>query len=719
MLDNISILITGNPYSSSGFSEIGKVGTGLVPIDPQWPMNASGDRVMTIAEKDNAAIYCLMFHSTLISADNGSRTGVLNFQLKIPFGYAIMDAQGDKVSPFKFMLELFKAYESSHLTKYPGVAGWNFSGDGKMTPEEFERFTAPYSLTEHRLPSRHLKGTGEVVLVLKQEEIEAITLDYAYPELTVYAKLILCQQGITNPIELSKLVIPRKPIYEIFVNGVKQDCLIRKGDEPFTITVMPDVSYKLPKSLKVDCEKAIAEGLVDFINERIDYTLKFEDKVKEHRVKVKLTGCEGNPELYRKLLKEILDGIDLQGSIGFYASGETNLNSSTRIFTMTGKSTEMNFKMVYKKLPQNVSCENQNVKYDGEEELVFKYKKLVPIIIPSNNDSETVQLGIFVQAEDEDVFNKLKGKAFDLELSGWGNKPSLIYKNVTCGNPVEISFGKNKATCYTQNVEVVTSYLKNARVEVFCEEEHFKLNVNEKGIMLDKKKGIYYVIIEALRVGSFTVWKPKLTKWLVMTIVFALGWWIGENYQPFHRGNPEDSSKYTVVIDSIELSNKEVVTFPYENYDSSQNEDITESEVVDAETGTPDMLTQQAKCYLNLINTTHLSFEKVREIQNWINNNSANSRSISQYDRLNSIILQYGKAMDYIKKIDSGSWDEAFPKTLNQFINGLPHDRDYKHLRVKMQKLNNGNMDSDVQVGTNLILFKQEHPNGVSSFSEL
>ena len=51
MIDNIAILISGNPVSSSGVKGIGGIGTGLVSIDPEWPSRVQGDIALVITEK--------------------------------------------------------------------------------------------------------------------------------------------------------------------------------------------------------------------------------------------------------------------------------------------------------------------------------------------------------------------------------------------------------------------------------------------------------------------------------------------------------------------------------------------------------------------------------------------------------------------------------------------------------------------------------------------
>ena len=183
MIDNIAILISGNPVSSSGVKGIGGIGTGLVSIDPEWPSRVQGDIALVITEKGQLSNYCLMLTSKLISSSDGNRTGTLNIQLQIPFGKVLADAEGNKVSPFTLLEKVFNHYKQHHLTQYPGVEGWNYATDWEMTQAEFEELLEPYKLIDRVLPNRHLSGTGEAFIAMSPEKMSQFTLDYAYPEL--------------------------------------------------------------------------------------------------------------------------------------------------------------------------------------------------------------------------------------------------------------------------------------------------------------------------------------------------------------------------------------------------------------------------------------------------------------------------------------------------------------------------------------------------------
>lgn len=378
MIDNIAILITGNPVSSSGVRSIGGIGTGLTVIDPKWPSMAQGNLALIITDKGQSSNYCLMFPSRLISSSGANREGVLNIQLQLPHGKMLADAEGKMVSPFTLMEEVFNHYKQHHLTQYPGVEGWNFANDWEMTQAEFEELLEPYTLIDRVLPTRHLSGTGEAFIAMSPEKMSQFTLDYAYPELVDYGKVILSTVGSTNPPELTRLEIPRRPRFEIYVNGKKQDGLVREGDEAFSMKIEPPYTYQKPAAITVDFEKAVAEGKVDRVNERINYTVKFEDKEQNYKIKIILKGLEGESNR-DKVMNELLKAVYLENRAaeGYQPAEKIWPNgrlSNPLEFTLKGKQIISSWEPKWDNLPENV-YKDEVKSLDNGFEVTFSYKK--------------------------------------------------------------------------------------------------------------------------------------------------------------------------------------------------------------------------------------------------------------------------------------------------------------------------------------------------------
>ena len=551
MIDNIAILITGNPVSSSGVRSIGGIGTGLTVIDPKWPSMAQGNLALIITDKGQSSNYCLMFPSRLISSSGANREGVLNIQLQLPHGKMLADAEGKMVSPFTLLEEVFNHYKQHHLTQYPGVEGWNFANDWEMTQAEFDSLLAPYTLIDRVLPTRHLSGTGEAFIAMSPEKMSQFTLDYAYPELVDYGKVILSTVGSTNPPELTRLEIPRRPRFEIYVNGKKQDGLVREGDEAFSMKIEPPYTYQKPAAITVDFEKAVAEGKVDRVNERINYTVKFEDKEQNYKIKIILKGLEGESNR-DKVMNELLKAVYLENRAaeGYQPAEKIWPNgrlSNPLEFTLKGKQIEDTWELKWDKLPENV-YKDEVKSLDNGFEVTFSYKK------PQSNNGRkreeqnqageskpTVQkkevetVPVYITAEDPKdgkLTDEAQGIKFDMTLIIDVEKDVnlLTYHGIRCDSDEAKTqkLGNKDYSCYEGKVEMpmtlwndwIAPYSKRG-IEVKSHDSRYKLEAEFcKGT---KNGGKPYIAVYASRTSKGAMflhqWGFLLKTFIVLLIL--------------------------------------------------------------------------------------------------------------------------------------------------------------------------------------------------------
>ena len=548
MIDNIAILITGNPVSSSGVRSIGGIGTGLTVIDPKWPSMAQGNLALIITDKGQSSNYCLMFPSRLISSSGANREGVLNIQLQMPHGKMLADAEGKMVSPFTLMEEVFNHYKQHHLTQYPGVEGWNFAKDWEMTQAEFDSLLAPYTLIDRVLPTRHLSGTGEAFIAMSPEKMSQFTLDYAYPELVDYGKVILSTVGSTNPPELTRLEIPRRPRFEIYVNGKKQDGLVREGDEAFSMKIEPPYTYQKPAAITVDFEKAVAEGKVDRVNERINYTVKFEDKEQNYKIKIILKGLEGESNR-DKVMNELLKAVYLENRAaeGYQPAEKIWPNgrlSNPLEFTLKGKQIEDTWELKWDKLPENV-YKDEVKSLDNGFEVTFSYKKpqsnngrkreeqnRADELKPTVQKKEVETVPVYITAEDPKdgkLTDEAQGIKFDMTLIIDVEKDVnlLTYHGIRCNSDEAKTqkLGNKDYSCYEGKVEMPMAlwndwiaYSKRG-IEVKSYDQRYKLEAESyKGT---KNGGKPYIAVYASRTSKGAMF---LHQWgfLLKTLIVLL-----------------------------------------------------------------------------------------------------------------------------------------------------------------------------------------------------
>ena len=719
MIDNIAILITGNPVSSSGVRSIGGIGTGLTVIDPKWPSMAQGNLALIITDKGQSSNYCLIFPSRLISSSGANREGVLNIQLQLPHGKMLADAEGKMVSPFTLMEEVFNHYKQHHLTQYPGVEGWNFANDWEMTQAEFDSLLAPYTLIDRVLPTRHLSGTGEAFIAMSLEKMSQFTLDYAYPELVDYGKVILSTVGSTNPPELTRLEIPRRPRFEIYVNGKKQDGLVREGDEAFSMKIEPPYTYQKPAAITVDFEKAVAEGKVDRVNERINYTVKFEDKEQNYKIKIILKGLEGESNR-DKVMNELLKAVYLENRAaeGYQPAEKIWPNgrlSNPLEFTLKGKQIEDTWELKWDKLPENV-YKDEVKSLDNGFEVTFSYKKpqsnngrkrdeqnRADELKPTVQKKEVKVIPVYITARDPKDVDLAKGIEFDMTfiLDEENDINLLTYYGIRCDSkePTEFNRGNKKYPCYEGKVEVPATlwnnwskYAKTDDVKVESCNHRYKL---EAKLYKDKKDGdSSYIAVYASRTSKGAMFLHKWGFWLNILLVLlvlggcaVIGAYVENNRDLLPNSKAVVAPNMPQEVPDPEVSigedghvyiNKKIEVTIGENghwfingndMGRTPNNGIAGEKTLignagrdaddPAPTGSDNVnyaaLNAKSARYMELISKAEMSFPQVDEIKKWIDDNRQHGNKIDNYGKISVAVKDFGKCRDVSMQMNAGA----------------------------------------------------------------
>lgn len=750
MIDNIAILITGNPTSSSGVRRIGSIGVGLAADDFKFPQVAGGDSALIITENGQSSNYRLIFRPMLISSFESSRDGALNLQLQLPHGKVLVDADGKMISPYTLLHMVFNHYKEHHLTDYPGVPGWNFAKDWEMKPDEFDSLLVPYTLKDRVLPNRHLSGTGEAFIAMPLDKMAQFTLDHAYPELVGYEKVILSTLGMTTP-GLARIEIPRRPMFEIYVNGKKQDGLVREGDEAFSKTIMPPYpqsKYQMPATVVVDFEKAVADGKVDRANERIDYTVKFEDKVETRTVKIELTGCENSQNLYNTLIKQLLDKVKLQYPEAYTKPiGPTKKDADTRTLTFTLKGAELEHKWEPKLddlLPTNVRKKETTNVYNGyvlkfhyemqqkkQDELkrIDKSKAIEP-------KKEVEAVSVFITSkdvEDRELTSLSKNIEFDMTfiLDEENDINLLTYYGIRCDSsePTEFNRGGKTYPCYEGKVEVPVTlwnnWIKYAKAEDVKAEScdpRYKLKAK---LYKGKKDGDSpYIAVYASRTSKWAIiWRRYLLNTLFVLLVLfgcaVIGAYIENNCDLLPNPKtevapnvPQETPDPVVTIGDdgrVYINNEIEVTIGENGHwfidgndmgrtpnngntgDVSHKEDNTDPKANPDPAPKPDdvdyaALNTDAARYIKLICSADMTFAQVDKIKEWVDDNAAHCRDIENYEQIKTAIGEYAKCRDLLQKMNN--WNGDMGKLVDDFkskIGKIRNDGVYGDLLLNLR----------------------------------
>lgn len=784
MIDNIAILITGNPVSSSGVRSIGGIGSGLMLTDPAWPSRAQGEFALIITDKGQSSNYCLMFPSRLISSSGANREGVLNIQLQMPHGKVLADAGKKMVSPFSLLEKVFDHYKQHHLTQYPGVPGWNYATDWEMKSEEFEELLEPYKLIDRVLPNRHLSGPSEkeAFIAMSPEKMSQFTLDYAYPELVDYGKVILSTVGSTNPPELARLEIPRRPMFEIYVNGKKQDGLVREGDEAFPMTITPpNPSYQKTATVVVDFNKAAAEGKVDWANECINYTVEFEDLKHDWKVKVILTGLEGESSR-DKIMKELLGAVYLESqAAGLYQPADkikpNGRLANTLEFTLKGKQIISSWEPKWDNLPENVYKDEVKSLYRGFE-VTFSYKKpqsnngrrrdeqnRVDNSKPTVQKKEVEIVPVYITTEnstDEKLLNSIRKLKVDVTLlverSDKNDYLATFYGVRGDSDKREtITVDDKEHSCYVGEIKVPLELWENK----WNKQTGKKVDVESSNQKYDLSARFYEgrVIVQAKAASTLAILWRNWGNVLSAVVILLVGGVIGtvvENYQDFWPNSkavvapnvPQGTSDPVVTVGdngrSVYINNEIEVTIGENGHWIIDGEDNGESPYKIAADKTPTgnagrerddnpvatgsdnvdyaALDRVAADYMVLIGKAEMTFPQVDEIKKWIDENRQHSKKIDNYGKIAAAIKDFGKCRDVLLRINAAADMDALCPQIKNVVSTLSKDPILKELRIKMQRfLYEGGkpLEKEEQIIDKIYQFSKKHPDGISSFKEL
>lgn len=532
-MDNkISIFITGNPHASSGSINIGSIGTGLKLLDTGWPSTSAvmGNYALTVTDDVAFSTYCLIIRPSLITSEGSNRSGVLNFQMRLPLGHSLMNLATNSVEdPLTVLLRLFNEFRSRYMQVYPGVEGMSFKADASMTEADLEEFLNDYMLKREDLPNRYLNGSGDAVVALPEEKLKQLLANRAYPELTRYNRLILTEMGATTA-SLSRLQIPRTPRYDIFINGQKQPQTVGDGDAPFTLTVQPPNSYQLPAQVNVDINEARSKGLIDTREERINYHVFFADKEESRVYRIQLQGDKS-----AAMLEKIIKSLDFKAQVPFgreqILSGKPSVESKTVTLRLKGGQLDMNWEPVLKSPLPNVTGPYVNLGVDGQYTVLFTYKKPEPVATPvsgpnldwKGSNEQQIDIPVSVVASggmDVEMIRSMQQLHFNLHIPLTSGE--LVIPKVKCGK-------SKSSNGYSASVRVprcCLDFIKTSgQIQAIPDDADYELkaSIDGKG---DKPFAIKIVASEAERPGAFgRVMRSRGAQILLTALIlFIIGW---------------------------------------------------------------------------------------------------------------------------------------------------------------------------------------------------
>ena len=270
----IGLRISGTKQRRGGFQPL--VAVGVLAGNEANNM----DRVTLVAEKPAFVVkhtseYVLyMLIDRRVKSFDADAPGVLTIALTIA-----SDAQlADQKSPYTLLKEIYDTFVSTYMTRLSD--GRDSFIDCDADPEVFREIINRYPLESRPRPFMPMNPQGSTGIVcVPFNKLEAFFRDTGYEEFRNFCDIEIGTQCTSSP-GLEKLEIPKIPRYEIWINGMRQNEVMRpvEGEDSLFCQLpgYPVVSFTLDALLSAPGQKiesADAIILLNPVKNRIECTI--------------------------------------------------------------------------------------------------------------------------------------------------------------------------------------------------------------------------------------------------------------------------------------------------------------------------------------------------------------------------------------------------------------------------------------------------------------
>ena len=211
-------MIYGTRLSTSGWEPL--VMLNNPPFPPLANLGVAGvgenPTYYTLRIDQNYTQYTLVYNPKYIKAHAAQRAGALKVSISIPKGYKL---EGD-ASPYNVFIVIPRALEEHALSPIVGKQGAFEFKSTFPSDEKFAKVLDQFRLVPANMPHRPMSSTSTEVGMIEANDslCEMLFKDIQYPEFSQYKEIAIAQFGESDSI-IKNLDIPRKPKYEIYLNN--------------------------------------------------------------------------------------------------------------------------------------------------------------------------------------------------------------------------------------------------------------------------------------------------------------------------------------------------------------------------------------------------------------------------------------------------------------------------------------------------------------------
>lgn len=348
----ISLMIYGTRLSTSGWEPL--VMLNNPPFPPLANMGVAGvgenPTYYTFRIDQNYTQYTLVYNPKYIKAHAAQRAGALKVSISIPKGYKL---EGD-ASPYNVFIDIQRTLEEHALSRIVGKQGAFEFKATFPSDEVFAQVLNSFRLVEAKMPHRPMSSTStEVGMIIADDSLcDILFKDIQYPEFSQYKEIAIAQFGESDNI-IKNLDIPRKPKYEIYVNNTVITRHIHSYNYGYNDAIIIDTLRLLGYDKRAYEEEILEFTVNEVLNGRYSHLIRV-DKEKEI-----LNISLNTPKKKRVSYKIILDGCnkpDVYNYLRAYVNARDRAISNSNTLELIGDeliSATVNFNIEGKKYEIN------------------------------------------------------------------------------------------------------------------------------------------------------------------------------------------------------------------------------------------------------------------------------------------------------------------------------------------------------------------------------
>ena len=326
-INHISVKVSGNPDSNSGFVPILLFNSPSFAVDDQFYVGFDNcSYFYTIKTTKVQTIYKLVKNN--VRSYGATRAGSLVIAFSVPKNYTIDGGE----TPYDVLEELKNEFLKKCMTcKDPVRETYEFN-PGRIDLHVLDEVANKFTISPHPSPDRVMNPTAPIGYIVKSDiEIEKLFHDINYPEFDNYSEVIVAETvNQTSYIPINNIQIPRLKNYAIYVDGVyKISCT--DVNKIITVSSTKSQEYYNNNSIKFSIQNLIDGDILpgfdlQEIKERIDISTVGWATPKNRTIKIKIVPNEFEEYFFtnRHLLKVTVKDkkIELDNNLYFTLVGE-------------------------------------------------------------------------------------------------------------------------------------------------------------------------------------------------------------------------------------------------------------------------------------------------------------------------------------------------------------------------------------------------------------